>query len=82
MSFTHLFVSTSLLVGVTFALPATTYALQDTYDYTNWLSKFSVQNVCTLVYISSKKILSLEQIADPTRWLLPSPLLEIILIYA
>ena len=55
MSFTHLFVSTSLLVAGTSALPATTYALQDTYDYTNWLSKFSVQNVCTLIYISSKK---------------------------
>lgn len=55
MSFTHLFISISLSVAGTSALPATTYALQDTYDYTNWLSKFSVQNVCTLVYISSKK---------------------------
>ncbi|OCK92871.1 glycoside hydrolase family 16 protein [Cenococcum geophilum 1.58] len=45
MSFTHLFVSINLLVAGTSALPATTYALQDTYDYTNWLSRFSVQNI-------------------------------------
>ncbi|OCL10789.1 glycoside hydrolase family 16 protein [Glonium stellatum] len=45
MSFARLFASITILVAGTSALPATTYALQDTYDYTNWLSKFSVQNI-------------------------------------
>ncbi|KAF2503039.1 mixed-linked glucanase precursor [Lophium mytilinum] len=44
MSLTRLSLFITLLRGAS-ALPATSYSLIDTYDSTNWLSKFSVQSI-------------------------------------